>query len=201
MKFARDRKIYDRQPTETDKQWRGFTLYRDLGLGRSMREASLTYRDDLGITTSQPISTERCFHDWSVKWRWRDRITEWERFLDKKKRQKAVHAVEAMKDRHIKLGNSLQVLGAQELQKWIQRAKNDPTVQVTVGDLLRAIEAGIKLERLSRGEPETVAEERRVNDGEQTREALVQILEDSEAMDALDVVMSATRKDDNPADD
>lgn len=100
-----------------------------------------------------------------------------------------------MQDRHIKLGNSLQVLGAQELQKWIIRAKKDPKIRVTVADLLRAIETGIKLERLSRGEPETVHEERQVADAEQTREALVKILEDDKAMEALDTVMHAAERE------
>jgi hypothetical protein len=138
---------------------------------------------------------------WARKWQWRKRIAEWDRFLDKKKRQKAVAAVEQMKDRHIALAEDLQVLGAKELKKWIERAKVDKKIQVTVADLLRAVEAGVKLERLSRGEPETVAEERRVNDAEQTQNALRDIIENEEAMEAMDVVIGAVEKKEEADED
>ena len=194
VKFSRDSKTYESQPTETARQWLAFTIYKDMGAGRTLAKAATAYREHFP-TTSQESSTYRVMQGWSSKWHWVDRINEYDRFIEKKKRQKAVHAVEQMRDRHIKLGNSLQVLGAQELQKWILRAQKDPKIRVTVADLLRAIETGIKLERLSRGEPETVHEERQAADAEQTREALVKILEDDKAMEALDTVMHAAERE------
>ena len=201
LKFDRDRKIYDRQTKEGDKPWKAFTFYRDLGAVRTIRGASDLYREEFGLKTSKHESTQRVLQTWSSRWKWKERVHEWERFLDQKKRQKAITLVEQMKDRHIKLGNSLQVLGAQELQKWILKVQAGKKVQISVGDLLRSIEAGVKLERLSRGEPETVAEERRVNDADLTRKSLVNVLEDDAAMEALDVVMTATTKEDEDEDE
>jgi hypothetical protein len=200
LKFDRDRPPYDRQTDETDRQWEAFMLYRNMGSDRTLRATAEKYRELHGLT-SKPASTERTVQMWSVRWRWRDRCAAWEREVDKKARRIALDEVARMNARHIKLAESTQALAASELKKLLAKTKQTKEVTVEVGDFLRVMEAGVKLERLARGEPDTIHEERKELDGDEKRKALTSLLKSPKAMRAVDDLMEEADKLDKDSED
>ncbi len=185
--FVEGRPIFERQPDETDKAWQAFIFYRDLGLTRTMYKAAAQYREFYGIK-SKPISTERTLSSFSRKWGWRERVVEWERELDKQRQLAAIKAVQKMNSRHINLATSIQALAATELNKWIKKAQkeaNKNETLLTVPDFLKAVEAGVKLERASRGEPEAIIEERHHLEVGEKRKGLIGMLKNPDDLDKL----------------
>jgi hypothetical protein len=105
-----------------------------------------------------------------------------------------------MRKRHIQLSKSLQALGANELRKWLKKSEkklqNDEAL--TVRELLKTIKDGIGLERTTRGEPETILEERKQISVDEERKALRVLLGDSDALEAVDSVLDKVNDDDQP---
>ena len=193
MKFDRDREAYDRQNKETDRQWEAFIIYRDMGSSRTLRVTAEVYRETHGLT-SLIASTERTVQMWSVRWHWRDRCAAWDRTKDRHRRRAALEDVAKMRDRHIKLSTSVQSLAASELAKWLKETKKNKKITIEVGDLLRVLEAGVKLERISRGEPDTIQEQRQEMDSDEKRSSLAGLLKSPTAMKALDELMDEAEK-------
>jgi len=147
--------LYKRQPGETPKAWIGFCAYRDLGPERTLEKA----RIQLGRT----VGYNRCMEEWSVRWGWVLRCEAWDQELDRASRKRQIAEVAEMRHRHLRIATSLQGVGMSELQKLINKLKGqkdakDPALLVTVQELLKVMDAGIRLERASRGEPEEVTE-------------------------------------------
>lgn len=194
MKFDRDREAYDRQQAETDKQWGAFIFYRDMGGTRTLKAAAVNYRSVYGLVDSKPATTERMIQAWSVRWHWRDRCLAWDRTKDRHRRRAALEDVAKMRDRHIKLSTSVQSFAASELGKWLKETKKNKKITIEVGDLLRVLEAGVKLERISRGEPDTIQEQRQELDSDEKRKSLAGLLKSPTAMKALDELMDEAEK-------
>jgi hypothetical protein len=194
--FAEERKRYERQPKEPDRAWFAFVIYRDMGLDRTLAKTAEIYRERYGVQ-GKPESTERQMQGWSPRWHWRDRVEAWDMELDRLKRKKEIVAVQEMHQRHLALAKGLQTLGSLGLQSLIERAKaaqttKDP-VELTSKEVNSLVEIGIKLERGSRGEPETVVEERRKITSNDRRQALRALVEDEESMDVISVLVEKAR--------
>jgi len=189
--FANDREIYERQPNEKDTHWKGFVIYRDLGLERTINKASLIW-DPEGETHGIKNPTSKVsyqMYKWASRWNWRDRVVEWDRELDKIKRRKVIEEVEKMRMRHIQLSTSIQAVVEQELKKWLKTAQENPDVQTTLGAIVNALDSATKLERTSRGEPETIQEQRQLLSIHDQRQSMRNILMDEEALDAIDIAI------------
>lgn len=79
---------WERQPSEGDKPWNAFVLYRDAllegGIGRrSQRAVCLALFPNRDPTTART----RDIGLWSVKWRWRERVEAFDRHLDAEKQE------------------------------------------------------------------------------------------------------------------
>lgn len=194
--FAADRPIYERQPKETDRAFLAFTVYRDAGVARTIKSSVEPYQKQAGLNAHKPNSVFNQMMKWSARWRWKERIVEWDRYLDRHKRKLALREVEKMRNRHAKLGESLQSLGAMELKKWLNKIKKEinkkgeeAEVILSVSDLIRTLESGVKLERASRGEPESIIEERHQISSDELREQMRTVVTDKEALKAVDKIM------------
>lgn len=94
----------------------------------------------------------------------------WDNELDRRIRAAEASEVERMARRQINVALGLQEAAALELQalvdriKYIdQRAKREKRVRqpiAAIKDIVRMVEAGTKLERVNRGEPDTIVENR-----------------------------------------
>ncbi|NIQ91035.1 MAG: hypothetical protein GWM98_04800 [Nitrospinaceae bacterium] len=189
---APDREAFERQPGETNRAWRAFQFYRDLGFERSIRKAAGQYRGVYG-GKGAPESVERILEGWSAKYGWKVRGEEWDRFLDKQNRKKAIKENEEMRKRHAQIGKSLQELGALGLKKHLDEARAGKG-NLNPAELVRVFDQGVKLERTSRGEPEAIIEERHRLSSDETRDALRPLLDDPEANRLIDELLKRTNE-------
>lgn len=154
--FARP--IYTRLDGETGKAFEAFRIYRDMGDKRSIAKVGI----ELG-------KSDKLLERWSSKYSWVERATSWDEHLDQVARSEAEKAKREMVKRHIKLSIALQGIGAVKLTEWqkqIQAWQLDPEHNelpaLSPSDILRLLELGIRIERLSRGEPSEVVDMREI---------------------------------------
>ncbi len=75
----------DRLEKETDKQYLGYTCYRDIGLSRTLHGAYVTYLTKSNRLKSQKIGTSKRlnpspdFRRWQIEYKWDERVKEYDR--------------------------------------------------------------------------------------------------------------------------
>jgi hypothetical protein len=172
--FADGLEPYERQWKESDPAWEAFQIYRDLGARRTLAKVA----KKLGKSAT-------LIEDWSATWSWRLRIEAWSRMIDREQRETEIAEVKAMRERQLKLATSIQGLGTIELQKRIDTASRGKTVTLNMDQVLRLITEGIKLERLNRGEPESIHESKVGVTVEDQRAALQKVADSAEVRAAM----------------
>lgn len=88
---------WDRQPKETDKQFAAFSVYRDLGPGRSIDRAYIAMKG--ALPDNNRGRAPKYWFDWSRHLNWKDRVAEYDAFLDNVRAQAAIRAAEAEGER------------------------------------------------------------------------------------------------------
>lgn len=118
----------------------------------------------------------------SAKWGWRARCDAWDRERDRQERDARAeaqrNAIHSMVERHTAIASSLQRLATVELARTMNRlgvnAQNPNMAQMpnlSIDQIQKLIDYAIKLERLNRGEPGEINEQR--NTVEDTWAAIV----------------------------
>lgn len=151
--------LWERQPGETNSSWEGFKLYRDLPPTlRSFDRVYFTQRKGLE-EGPQGARAAGSFRTMATRNRWATRAEAWDREKDRLAREAELaaerQAIIDMRKRHIGLGISLQTMAANELKKRLDPAKGK-TEEITTFGVIRALVEGTKIERVARGEPETI---------------------------------------------
>ena len=126
--------VYNRQPTESPESWVKFQYYRDIGPQRTLKIVAIQYN-----------CSPRSIDHLSAKWRWSDRIEVWELRLDKIRQQTSEDDARSMALRHA-------TLGKMAVEKAEEALVHLDSKEMSVGEATRLMEAGVKVERLSRGE-------------------------------------------------
>ena len=151
---------WERWPGESDAAFSAFVIYRDLGPQRSLDAASTRYHARNQPPPAQSDGTGRknkkCsgqIRTWANRWDWRARAAAWDAEQDRLARQAMHQEILDMRKRHAQEAMMLQKAATQRLQAL------DPQT-LTQAQLLAYFVEATKLERLSRGEPETVGEQR-----------------------------------------
>ena len=193
LKFARDRKKYDRQPDETDKTWRAFCLYKELGYGRTLRGAAQLYIEQNRLKGALR-TVEGNFSKWSNRYRWRERIVDWDNHIDTKRRRGQENALLSMREKHTKLGESLQVAGAKALTAWMRNKEGIGYLDVDMSDIVKAIKVGIDIERKGREQPDLVIEQKMTVKQERIRDRMQHLLDEEKFGPAVDILMKATNE-------
>ncbi|MEW6572879.1 MAG: hypothetical protein AB1374_04530 [Bacillota bacterium] len=143
MAEIKDREVYGRQPGESAQAFQAFALYRDMGPARSIREVARR----LGKSKTQ-------IDRWSVRWDWVERAAAWDEEIDRQIRFKQLEEIKKMRERHTEAAMLL-------LEKAMKRLEATAPQDLSVQEARLFVTEGTKLERLSRGEPDTIVEERR----------------------------------------
>jgi len=133
---------WDRQVGESSKAYGHFCLYRDAGVGRSIRQLP---------NVSGCTSVVRQLNRWSSKWRWVERCQAYDDFLELQDRLQQEKEHREMRKRHAKiavLGQSIAVKGLEKLLAKVQSEEQ----AVAPADLTRLFDTSVKVERLSRGD-------------------------------------------------
>lgn len=99
----------------------------------------------------------------SSEWSWTDRVAAWDVELDRRVRETEVSVLRTMAANHINIATGLQKAAAEELKATLEKidlAKKTAAVAEYVREpllnpreIVALVEAGTKLERISRGEP------------------------------------------------
>lgn len=161
-KVHRELDPWERQPGESAKAYEAFCVYRDQGAGRSLNK-----------TAKQLGKSATLISVWSYKNRWVERCEAWDRWLAEERRRAQVEAIRKMEERHIRLAQGMQTLAARKLERELERtdpnrvgieAAREALDSITLQEVRLLITEGTKLERVARGEPETITEERQVVD-------------------------------------
>jgi len=143
---AREAKIepWEQQDGETSKAFRAFAIYRDMGPDRSQRKVAA----ELGIRTN---TTDR----WATKYHWVERVSEWGREQDRTKCKAALKEIEDMAVRHARLAVTMQ-------NKMVDRLvglSKDDVDKMSLTEMRQWLVDSVKLERLARGEPESIQQQ------------------------------------------
>lgn len=136
---------WDRQPGESAKAFEAFRTYVDLGSTRSL------------MKTGQRLAKNRTtIGEWSVKWRWQERLAAWDTELSHRALDAEADERREMARRHARLD---QLAGNKIAQRLIgDEANGIKPIDVntmTWSDIRGLLEATQKLERLARGAGET----------------------------------------------
>ena len=138
--MAVDTQPWERQPGEPPRAWAAFTTYRDL----APHERSLV---KVGQTFGR---TARYVEDLSSRWRWVGRTAAWDNEQDRVKRVAAIKAVEDMGRRQVGMGLLMQSRGFDRLNTM----SPDEVQLLSIFEVIRLIETGVRLERIGRGDPD-----------------------------------------------
>ncbi|HUV09221.1 MAG TPA: hypothetical protein VMX75_15910 [Spirochaetia bacterium] len=132
---------WDRQSSETRQAFEAFQVYRDLGEDRSLTR-----------TAAQLAKHWTLIARWSARWSWVSRVEAWDKHLDEINQRAQEQKRKEMAKRHANLAMGLQGMAAKKLTDMQEQAKG----YLKPADVAKFIEVGVKVERLARGEPDTV---------------------------------------------
>lgn len=154
-----DRQLIDGEPEDMMWFMRFDRFFRPQGSSRSLMAAYNAWRQTQGRGPASGASMH-----WIQKakdHKWRERAEAW----DEVQRQKRLRLEEEervrMRERHVKLGTNLQVLGG----KGMQRIKENPDM-LSPAETRRYIKEGIGIERQARGMPEYLIQVAQMTDDE-----------------------------------
>lgn len=180
---------WEMQPSEPPNAYAGFARYRDMGLGKRSVTALCK---ELGV--SSPIS-------WSADWLWVQRAAAWDRELDRAKRMAELEAVQEMTKRHIQESLLIQGIGVTDLQKLKRRVDSKPDEMVLdPKEAIDFVERGAKMERLNRGEPESITEQKHELTVGDRRAKLRSMLDTNEAHETIERMADFFLADDTVVD-
>lgn len=166
--------LWERQPGETVKAFQAFIAYRDMG-GRSQRAVAQT----LG-------KSRQLLDKWSTTWRWVERVKAWDDHRDGEGRKAELKAIRDMRARHAQEAVALQT-------KALDRLRTLDAAALTPNDVLRFFVEAAKLERVARGQPETITQQEITgkNGGPVEIQAMVDLTRLSDAdLTALEAIMA-----------
>jgi len=142
--------LWERWDKETSKAYNAFRHYRDTpAKDRSIIKCLASYYggDDPDIWEGK----KRRWEMWASQWNWQDRIRAWEEYQDYLAREAMLEAISEMNNRHAKIAMSVQAKAAERLKTL------DP-LSLNPREVLSFFVEAARLERSSRGEPESIEE-------------------------------------------
>jgi len=125
---------------ESARAFAAFCAYRDMPAS----ERSIARVHQTHIKTAS--KSKRWLAEWSRRFAWVERAAGYDAFLDSVKREAAREAIVEMATRQAEEGMALQEKGLKRLQQM-------PLKSMSASDAIRAMEVGVRIERLARGEP------------------------------------------------
>jgi len=173
--LSQSRDPWRRQPKESAQNYRAFCLYREMGPDERthLKVAKAVGKGGpfIGVLSRRQM--------------WVVRVGAWDDHLEQKKREVEIEVVQRMTERHINLAMGMQAIGGRRIQAIIKDLDEGRDPKVSPSDARKLIETGIRLERLNRGQPETVTETRQINMDELSDEQLERIANGEDPMQVL----------------
>lgn len=162
--------VWERLPEETPKAYYHFTIYRDMGPNRSLTKVCQQETRAPGYKGQ--------LEKWSKLYSWVNRAQAWDMYLDQEARDTRINAVREMAERHTTAAMTM-------MTRALQRLRNLQPEELSPQQVRLYLTEAAKMERLARGEPETITEERRQPTDEWEQDIIDAIIADGGFMGAL----------------
>ena len=143
---------WERQDGETSKQFQAFVIYRDLAEERSLSKVA----KQLGKST-------QLMSRWSAANNWVERCAAFDREQDRIARQEQIKEIKKMRKRHANTGALMVSIADKGLRNMLDTTdKANPKLKYDLNatEIAKLVDAGSKLERISRGDVGEVIEQR-----------------------------------------
>lgn len=137
-------KPWERQPGESAKAYEAFSLYRDMGVDRSLSKVGKALGKSK--TMMDKWSSPNAFN-------WVERAKAWDIEQDRILQKQQYEDIKKMRKRHADIAVAMIAKAAKALMKI-------PEEEIKASDISRMVETASKLERISRGDVGDVIEER-----------------------------------------
>jgi hypothetical protein len=148
-------RAWDRQPHESSKAFDAFTKYRDAAAGRKLQNVA----EELHCSGAN-------VRRWAARWNWYARAREWDIHLNQDLQATQIRERKRMAERQAQDGVLLQNIALLEANKLRNRLENgvldprDPEGkrmikhQLTVNEIAKLYDVGMRAERSARGDPD-----------------------------------------------
>jgi hypothetical protein len=131
---------WERLPGETSYAFAAFCIFRDLGAERNLRKA-------VSVSITSGVNNEAAcaksysgWRNWSFKYRWRERVADYDRYIEKLKQAELRKTIEAQGEKHRQVtGKMLDVV-----QKKLDTMNPQ---ELTQGNVTEWVNTAIKAER------------------------------------------------------
>ena len=150
-KSIHQREIWDRLPGESAEQYDKFCRYRDMRYtgvdGRKLDGIQAPYRrrNLRGLAEEMGMKRHMTLGDASVKYNWVERCEAYDIEIERQNREQQEQMILKMNKDHADLA-------AQMVRKAAKRLLTIPEEELSAADIVRLVDVGVKIERLSRGE-------------------------------------------------
>lgn len=165
MNEPEELKVWDKQPTDTNRSYAAFRIY----LNTAPHERSLRKGADrfYGVVSD---AKRHQFLRWSSKHNWVARVAAYDIEQERIYQQEQHIAIRKMNERQAAIGADLQMRGYKVIQMDTLATPKDPETEedipLTPNERTqrfeagrRLVESGMKVERVSRGEPDQIIEQ------------------------------------------
>ena len=143
--------LWERQPGETAKQYTKFCKYRDMiyldvnGKALNKPTPSSARRSLRRLAASMGLSSSKSLEALSVKFNWTARAEAYDLDIERRAREQQEQAILQMKKDHASVAAAM-------IKKATKRLLTIPEEDISASDIIRLVDTGVKIERLSRGE-------------------------------------------------
>jgi len=145
-KIEEEINLLEVQPRETSKAFEAWTIYRDLGNHRTHKKVA----DHKG-SDGKPVANWHTVEKWSSTWNWKERLRLTLLEREKTFKREEAEAIRAMIARHTRASLVLQ-------NKSTERLNVMEGSELNPREALEYMKEGIRVERISRGEPDSISE-------------------------------------------
>lgn len=154
-----DRDPWEKQKGETAKAFHAFALHRDSGPTRTLVKTATLYGETLGPSRGvgkdrkggEPVHVSQ-IQKWARQYEWHDRCEAYDLYTDRRRREQEETRREQVLAQHLFAGQLLVQASIQRLQGSKEVGKLDAN-RMDWGDVPRALEVGVRTQRLAMGEP------------------------------------------------
>jgi len=141
---------WERLPGETGAAFSAFCAFRDLGNERNIRKAVESVEKDVAVQAKK----YRVWRNWSTAYRWRERVADYDKYIERLKQSELRKTIEAQGEKHREVTGKMLDVVSKKLDMMNPSDLSD-------GNLTEWVQTAIKAEReaaglaAGNGKPET----------------------------------------------
>ena len=131
---------WERLPGETGAAFSAFCAFRDLGNERNIRKAVESVEKDVAVQAKK----YRVWRNWSTAYRWRERVADYDKYIERLKQSELRKTIEAQGEKHREVTGKMLDVVSKKLDMMNPSDLSD-------GNLTEWVQTAIKAEREAAG--------------------------------------------------